>query len=188
MQFQDPSEPVDIGCGTLVPLRASRFAALLEYDHDFECAPAGAEDKQFEFNSIVVTTHGRWQFHGISGKAEIDSTSLAVGAAGMGYGCRHLRASPDGNLIAALRTGALDPEHCPIFLNQILPSHGALGILRRAARSITEDQFDSLVFALSMRCQKPRIHHRKPCLRTYGCNVQNASSNCTPSSPCELQT
>ncbi|MEO6912778.1 MAG: AraC family transcriptional regulator [Candidatus Baltobacteraceae bacterium] len=131
-----------------MPIRSSQFAAILEYHHDFERAPDRAEDKQFQFDNIVVTTRGRWRFHGVFGKTEIDSGFMTVGCAGAGYSCRHLSASPDSNLIAALRSGALDPDHRPLFSRQILPSSGASGILRRAVGSITDDHFDSLLFAL----------------------------------------
>ena len=148
MQFQDPSKPVDIVCGTMMPLRSSRFASVLEYTHDFESAPQAAEDKCFEFNNIVVTTRGSWQFHGVSGKTEVGSDVVTAGAEGLRYGCRHHRDCGDSNLVAALRPTALDPGYGRIFEKQLLPARGSLALLRRAVALTNDDHFDSLIFML----------------------------------------
>jgi AraC-like DNA-binding protein len=144
----DPSEPVDIGCGTLVPVRSSHFAAMLDYTHDCAGAPASVDAKRFEFNVIVVTTRGRWQFHGCAGRAEIDASSLMVGVAADNYGCQHDRRIGDSNLVVGLRPGAIDPDLEPLFSKQIIPANGALSLLKRAARTDDDDLFESLVFAL----------------------------------------
>jgi AraC-like DNA-binding protein len=144
----DPSGPVDVGCGTLIPIRSSRFAAMLDYTHDCDSAPASVDAKQFEFNVIVVTTHGRWLFHGFAGRAEVDAGSLMVGVLADGYGCRHDRRVADSNLIVALRPGAIDPDLQPLFSRQIIPAGGALSLLKRAVRTRDDDLFESLVFSL----------------------------------------
>jgi AraC-like DNA-binding protein len=144
----DPSRPVDIGCGTLIPIRSSRFAAMLDYTHDCGSAPASVAAKQFEFNVIALTTHGRWQFHGCAGRADVDASSLMVGVAADGYGCRHDRRVADRNLVVALRPGAIDPDLQPLFSRQIIPANGVLALAKRATRTDDEDLFESLVFAL----------------------------------------
>lgn len=144
----DPSEPLDIGCGTMMPIRSSRFASMLDYTHDCASAPARVDAKCFEFNVIVFTTRGRWQFHGGAGRAEIDSSSLMVGVAEDGYGCRHDRRVGDSNLAVALRPGAIDPDLQPLFSKQIIPARGAFSLLKRAARTDDDELFESLVFSL----------------------------------------
>ena len=144
----DPSGPVDIGCGTLNPIRSSRFAAMLDYTHDCGSAPASVDAKRFEFNVIVVTTHGRWRFHGFAGRTEVDDTALMVGVAADGYGCQHDPRVADSNLIVALRPGAIDPDLQPLFSRQIIPARGALSLLKRAARTSDDELFESLVFSL----------------------------------------
>lgn len=148
MHGADPSEPLDIGCGTMMPIRSSRFASMLDYTHDCASAPARVEAKRFEFNVIVFTTRGRWQFHGGAGRAEIDSSSLMVGVAEDGYGCRHDRRVSDSNLAVALRPGAIDPDLQPLFSKQIIPARGAFSLLKRAARTDDDELFESLVFSL----------------------------------------
>lgn len=145
---QDPRFPVDIGCGTLLPIRASNFAAVLKYDHDPARAPCAVEDKPFEFHCIVLTTGGHWQFHGAAGKAEIDAACLMAGVAGDSYGCRHYRGCCDSNLVVALREGALDPDSPRLFGKQIVPSQAARGLVKRASQSTTDDALDSLAFTL----------------------------------------
>ena len=159
----DPSEPLDIGCGTMMPIRSSRFASMLDYTHDCASAPARVDAKCFEFNVIVLTTHGRWQFHGDAGRAEIDSSSLMVGVAADGYGCRHDRRVGDSNLAVALRPGAIDPDLPPLFSKQIIPARGALSLLKRAARTDDDELFESLVFSLfdeasSASWRRDRLH------------------------------
>jgi AraC-like DNA-binding protein len=144
----DPSGPVDIGCGTLIPVRSSRFSAMLDYTHDFGRAPARVDAKQFEFNVIVFTTRGRWLFHGDAGRAEIDSSSLMVGVASDVYGCQHDRRVGDSNIIVALRPGAIDPDLQPLFSRQIIPARGVISLLRRAARAQDDELFESLVFSV----------------------------------------
>jgi AraC-like DNA-binding protein len=144
----DPSEPLDIGCGTLIPIRSSRFASMLDYTHDCATAPARVDAKRFEFNVIILTTRGRWQFHGGAGREEIDSSSLMVGVAEDSYGCRHDRRVGDSNLAVALRPGAIDPDLQPLFSKQIIPAGGALSLLKRAARAADDELFESLVFSL----------------------------------------
>jgi AraC-like DNA-binding protein len=144
----DPSEPLDIGCGTMIPVRSSRFASMLDYTHDCAGAPARVDAKRFEFDVIILTTRGRWQFHGRAGRAEIDSSSLMVGVAEDGYGCRHDQRVGDSNLAVALRPGAIDPDLQPLFSKQIIPARGAFSLLKRAARTDDDELFESLVFAL----------------------------------------
>ncbi len=145
---QDPSRPVDIGCGTLLPIRASALASILQYTHDPNGAPARVEDKPFEFNCIVLTTRGHWEFHGSTGKADVDGTSLTVGVAGHAYGCRHFHGCRDSNLIVGLRSGALDSDYPPLFAKQIVPAKAAPRLIQGALRSPSTDGFDSLVFTL----------------------------------------
>ena len=148
MRGVDPSGPVDIGCGTLMPVRSSRFAAMLDYTHDCGSAPASVDAKQFAFNVIALTTYGQWQFHGCAGRAKVDESSLMVGVAADGYGCRHDRRVADRNLVVALRPGAIDPDLPPLFSRQIIPAHGVLALVKRATRTDDEDLFESLVFSL----------------------------------------
>jgi AraC-like DNA-binding protein len=144
----DPTEPVDIGCGTMMPIRSSRFASMLDYTHDCASAPARVDAKRFEFDVIILTTRGHWQFHGGAGRAEIDSSSLMVGVANDSYGCGHDPRVGDSNLAVALRPGAIDPDLQPLFSKQIIPARGAFSLLKRAARTTDDELFESLVFSL----------------------------------------
>ena len=144
----DPSEPVDIGCGTMMPTRSSRFASMLDYTHDCASARTRVDAKRFEFNVIVLTTRGHWEFHGSAGRAEIDSSSLMVGVADDGYGCGHDHRVADSNLAVALRPGAIDPDLQPLFSKQIIPARGAFSLVKRAARADDDELFESLIFSL----------------------------------------
>jgi AraC-like DNA-binding protein len=138
---------INVGCGTLEPVRSSALASMYEYEYGRQCAPAAVQDKHFELDVIVATTHGHWEFHGKTGPADIDGSSLMVGAAGDSYGCRHDPRSGDGNLAVCLLPGAIDPD-VPLFGKQIVPSAGALRLLHRASHAETDDEFDSIVFTL----------------------------------------
>ena len=144
----DPSGPVDIGCGTFMPVRSSPFASMLEYTHDFASAPSRVDAKRFAFNVISLTTRGRWQFHGRAGRVEVDSASLMVGNADDSYGCKHDWRVGDSCLTVALRPGALDPNLQPLFSKQLIPAGGSSSLLRRAVRTDDVELFESLVFSL----------------------------------------
>ena len=119
---QDPSEPVDIGCGIMRPIRSSALAAVLEYAHDVAHAPSRVDAKPFEFDCLVITTHDHWEFRGRSGRSDVDGDSQMVGVAGDTYGCRHYHGCADANIVVALRAGAVE--------------------------ATTADAFDTLVFTL----------------------------------------
>jgi AraC-like DNA-binding protein len=131
-----------------MPIRSSAFCAVLEYTHDPAHAPSTVDGKAFEYDAIVITTQGRWSFKGADGTVEIDSGSLVAGVAGGEYGCRHDPRTKSGDLVVALRPGALDPNYPPLFVKQIVPADSALRLARRAAGAVTADGFDSLVFVL----------------------------------------
>lgn len=140
--------PLDIGCGTIVPVRTSALCAAFSYAYDREHAPSGAEDKVFEFDLITVTTQGVWQFFGRRGEAEIDAEHLLVGAYGDAYGCRHDRRRGDANVIFALRPNARDGDAGRLFDHQIVGGGGLTALVRAALAAGDEDAFDSLVFEL----------------------------------------
>lgn len=140
--------PLDIGCGTIVPVRTSALCAAFSYAFDREHAPDGAEDKIFEFDLITVTTQGAWQFYGRRGRAEIDPALLLVGAHGDAYGCRHDRRRGDANVIFAMRPNACDRDAGRLFENQIVSGAGLSGLVRAALSAREEDVFDSLIFEL----------------------------------------
>jgi AraC-like DNA-binding protein len=145
---QDPSEPVDIGCGILRPIRSTAFAAILEYAHDVAHAPSHVDAKPFEFDCLVITTCGHWEFRGRAGRADVDERFLTLGVAGDVYGCRHHRGCADTNVVVALRAGALDPDYPPVFAKQVVPAQFARRLANSAANAPTADAFDSLVFTL----------------------------------------
>lgn len=144
----DPSEPVDVGCGTLAPVRSSNFAAMLDYTFDCAGAPSRVDAKRLEFNIIVLTTRGRWEFHGGAGRVEIDASSLMAGVAADNYGCRHDRRIGDSCIVVGLRPGAIDPDLKPLFSKQVIPARGTQSLLKRAARTDDDDLFESLIFSL----------------------------------------
>ncbi|MDQ2907961.1 MAG: AraC family transcriptional regulator [Candidatus Eremiobacteraeota bacterium] len=139
--------PLDLGCGTLVPVRWSKLCVVYKYDHNGSCAPNVVEDKPFEMHVLVQTTRGRWYFQGKKGGQEVDSSLLVAGVQGDHYGCRHDRRYGDSNLIASLRRDALDQDDEPLFGRQTLPAAVAPA-LERAIGAETEDMFDSRVFEI----------------------------------------
>ncbi len=145
---QDPSEPVDIGCGIMRPIRSSGLAAVLTYSHDDVHAPSRVDEKPFEFNCLVITTRSHWEFRGKAGRSDIDERSLMVGVAGEMYGCRHYRGCADGNVVVALRAAALDPDYPPLFAKQVVPVQSARRLAKSAIDAPSADAFDSLVFTL----------------------------------------
>jgi AraC-like DNA-binding protein len=139
--------PRHVGCGTIIPVRATTLGAIYRYDYDPAHSPRRVDDKIFDLNCVLITTRGTWRITGAGGAAEVDETRAVAGAAGQGYGCWH---SPRGNssYIVALGDGALDPERGPIFAKQIIPSRQALRLAVRAIRAPNDDAFDSLIFTL----------------------------------------
>jgi AraC-like DNA-binding protein len=140
-----PVAPLDVGCGTLLPLRWSDLCVVYHYDHNFVSSPNLIEDKPFEMHVLVATTRGRWDFYGKKGTEEIDDTIAVVGLHRDHYGCRHDRRVGDSNLIASLRPFALDDEDEPLFERQVVPvaAAAALGL---ALGAQGDDDFDSRVF------------------------------------------
>jgi AraC-like DNA-binding protein len=162
MQTARPVGPVDLGCGTLLPVRWSGLCAVYKYDHDPQFRSNVVEDKPFEMHVLVQTTRGSWDFHGHRGVEPVDSGLLVAGFKGDRYGCRHDRRSNDGNIIASLRENALDEDDAPLFARQTLPIDIS-GCLDRAVVGGSQDEFDSRVFELfdfvstqSLRETRPR--------------------------------
>jgi AraC-like DNA-binding protein len=145
---QDPSEPVDIGCGILRPVRSSALASILEYAHDVAHAPSRIDAKPFEFDCLVITTRDHWEFRGRAGRSDVDAGSMTVGVAGDTYGCRHYRGCADANIIVGLRAGAVDPDYPPLFAKQVVPARSARRLASSAVEALTADAFDTLVFTL----------------------------------------
>lgn len=139
-------EPVDLGCGILVPVRASKFCAVYSYDRTGTCSPHVVEDKPFEMHVFVQTTAGRWEFRGKRGTESIDRSTVVAGVKGDHYGCRHDRRFADSNLIASLRAGAIDEDR-PLFERETLPMDLTRG-LELALSADGNDRFESLVFEM----------------------------------------
>jgi AraC-like DNA-binding protein len=140
-----PVAPLDVGCGTLLPLRWSDLCVVYHYDHNFVSSPNLIEDKPFEMHVLVATTRGRWDFYGKKGTDEIDDTIAVVGLHRDHYGCRHDCRFGDSNLIASLRPFALDDEDEPLFERQVVPVRAAAA-LALAVRAQGDDDFDSRIF------------------------------------------
>ncbi len=159
---QDPSQPVNGGCGLRLLIRSSAFSAVFGYTRDPERSSSSVDGKTFEYDAIVITTQGRWKFNGADGVAEVDSSLLVAGVAGDEYGCRHHPRAKDEAFVVALRPGALDPNYPPLFAKQIVPAHSSLRLAQRAADAVSADGVDSLVFTLfeEVASRSDRTHRR----------------------------
>jgi len=142
-----PVDPLDVGCGKLLPLRWSKFCAVYRYDRTGSRSPTAVEDKPFEMHVIVQTTAGHWLFHGKRGGEDIDRSMLVAGVRGDHYGCRHDANHPDSNLIASLRQDALDDDELPIFDREAIPLDLSFAFERALAAEDAE-RFESLVFEI----------------------------------------
>ncbi len=136
--------PIDLVCGTLLPIRWSKYCVVYDYQHAIQCARDAAEDKIFEIDVIVQTTRGSWDFQGRRGHDRIDSSKLVCGMRGRGYGCRHDPRFPDSNLIASLRPGSVDDEE-PLFVDETVRAQSVPSLEWAVAADDTET-FDSRVF------------------------------------------
>jgi AraC-like DNA-binding protein len=144
------AKPIDLGCGSHVPVRWSRFCALYEYERNTH-RPKYAGEKIFPMPVIVQTVAGPWEFWGSKGRAAIVPTTVVVGGQGQLYGCKHDTGSrtgpPDVAYIARLRPGALDEMDEPLFDTQVL-DRLSLPNLRQSATLETDDEFDSYIFQI----------------------------------------
>jgi AraC-like DNA-binding protein len=141
------AEARDVGCGTILPVRSSALGAIYRYDYNAANSPRRVDDKIFDLNCVLITTRGHWRVNGKNGATDVDETRVVTGAVGEGYGCRH-GAGGNSSYIAVLGNAALDPECGSIFSRQTIPSGQALRLVERAIASMSDDAFDSLVFAL----------------------------------------
>jgi AraC-like DNA-binding protein len=141
------ARPLDVSCGTLVPQRRTTLATLYRYEFDAARGRARADDKVFDFDCAVLTTRGRWGFHGRGGSVLVDASTAVLGAAGERYGCRHDAATGDGNDVVCVAPHALD-DGAPLFGEQTVPAGDAIRLVERARRADSDDAFDSLVFRL----------------------------------------
>jgi AraC-like DNA-binding protein len=144
----DPLEakPIDLGCGSHVPVRWSRFCALYEYERNTG-RPRYVGEKAFPMPVIVQTVVGCWEFQGKHGRAPIVPMTVVAGSQGQLYGCKHDTGPPDVAYVARLRPGALDDMDEPLFNSQVL--HGlSLPILKRSVAFETDDEFDSYIFEI----------------------------------------
>jgi AraC-like DNA-binding protein len=136
-----------VGCGTILPVRASALGAIYRYDYNAANSPRRVDDKIFDLNCVLITTRGHWRVNGKNGATDVDDTRVVTGAAGEGYGCSH-GAEGNSSYIAVLGNDALDPDCGPIFSRQTIPSGHALRLVERAIGTVNDDAFDSLLFAL----------------------------------------
>ncbi len=153
------SQPRDVGCGTIQPVRASSLAAIYYYDYNPRTSPRRVDDKVFDFNCLLVTNRGTWKVRGVDNQSDIDGSRIVTGVAGHGYGCSH-NAAGNSSYIVTLANNALDPNCGPLFAKQIIPSAGALGVIGRACGAANDDAFDSIVFtffgnAAAISARKP---------------------------------
>ncbi len=133
----------DAGCCVMRPLRVTPLAVLMYADSSIrDCAGRG---KSFGAHVINVTLRGRWRFRGRHGEHVIDPQTAVLGCMGDSYDCVHSEQQTQINLIAGLRTGALDPEERRIFGRDTMPSYYLLGPLQRAA-DCEDDRFESTIF------------------------------------------
>jgi AraC-like DNA-binding protein len=139
--------PLDVCCGTLVPQRRTTFATLYRYEFDAARGRARVDDKRFDFDCAVLTTRGRWRFHGRAGSVLVDASTAVLGVAGERYGCRHDATSGDGNFVVCVAPHALD-DGAPLFGEQTVPAGDAIRLVERTLRTTSDDAFDSLVFRL----------------------------------------
>jgi len=139
-----PPDPIDIVCGTMLPIRWTNHCVVYHYQHAGPCARDVAEDKIFEVDVIVQTTSGSWDFEGRRGEDRIDSSKLVCGVQGRSYGCRHDARFPDSNLIASLRPGSVEGDE-PLFIDETVRIES---VPRLEAAIAAEDfeTFDSRVF------------------------------------------
>ena len=154
-------EPLDIGCGKLLPVRWTQLCVVYKYDHTGFCTKNLVEDKPFEMNVLVQTTRGRWDFLGRNGVESVDSSTLVAGIHGERYGCRHDHRYMDSNIIASLRASALDNDDEPLFDRQTLPAGVAPSILRAIAAE-SDDTFDSRVFEIFDRVSIDSHRNTRP--------------------------
>lgn len=164
-----PAAPLDIGCGTLIPVRWSNLVVVYEYHHNALGSPHRVEDKPFEMHVIVQTTRGRWDFHGKTGVEEVDASVLVAGLHGDRYGCRHDQHFEDSNIIVSLRPNALDEDDDPLFSQQTLPIT-VTPLIQRAIRAEDLDALDSRIFevfdTVSAHSLRPTRQARRNRLRT----------------------
>lgn len=134
----------DAGCCVLRPVRVTPLAVLLYADSTIRDRTR-IDRKTFGAHIINVTLRGKWRFRGKHGEQVIDSSTAVLGCRGEPYACAHWEQQTEVNLIAGLRTGALDPDEMPIFGADTMPSRDLLGPLKRAA-DCEDDRFESTIF------------------------------------------
>jgi len=138
----DP-KPVDLGCGTHVPIRWSPLCVLYRYGPSMHTSRR-VDDKMFTLPMIGQTLSGSWEFRGKRGGVTVDSQTIVAGTPGQHFGCKHDKNAANPGYIAYLRTGALDPEE-PMFDTQVI-SRLRLPDLSRCLSIDSTDEFDSFIF------------------------------------------
>ena len=145
----------DVGCCVLHPVRITPLAVLLHADSTNGTA-VKFEDKLFGAHIVTVTLRGRWRFHGRHGRHVLDPGTAMLGRLGDSYGCAHWAGQHEVNLIAALRSSALDEDEGPIFRRDCVPSAELVPLLARAAES-SDDRFESTIFEAFERASQQSL-------------------------------
>ncbi|MGA9018741.1 MAG: AraC family transcriptional regulator [Candidatus Cybelea sp.] len=137
------TEPVDIGCGVLSPLRSAALCAVYSFEHASH-EPGMADDRPFGLHGLIATTAGQWVFRGRRGVIDIDSKITVAGTQGEHCGCRH--AVPGNSiLIAVMFPGSLDENEPPPFSEQVVEWDLARPLRLAMARNV-DDDFESCLF------------------------------------------
>jgi AraC-like DNA-binding protein len=158
MDVQGDPPRVELGCGSHVPLRWTRWCALYRYKRQVE-APRFFGDKMFRMPLVAQTQSGVWEFHGKKGRLEVDPTKVLAGLRGLRFGCKHDISVPSEAYIAYLRPSALDDPDELLFDRQVV-NRSCVPDLRRSFALTDDDEFDSYVFEVFQAASNTSVDRR----------------------------
>jgi AraC-like DNA-binding protein len=158
---------LDLGCGTLTPVRNSDLSVVYSYHRHPVFRPVKIEEKLFQSHGIVITTAGSWEYRGASAASVIGRGTVVSASQAQSYGCRHDATASDVNVVICLKPAALDEDEPPPFKTEVI-SFDAETPLRLCLAKEDDEEFESCVFELlnsysklsQGACSRPHGHLR----------------------------
>lgn len=139
---REGDQPLDLGCGALVPIRVTDAAMIGMYHYSLR-RPARMLTQTNPAYAINVTVAGRWRYRYGRRSYDLAPGAVTVGLPGQQYACAHVPAHPNSNFLLGLAPQAVESEFEPLFKKPVMVIDELNRYITRAAGCVDDEEFES---------------------------------------------